>query len=418
MKRLFSSFFMAFVLLTTSTFANGLNLNSVGAKAGAMGGAFIGLADDYSAIFWNPAGISQVQNFQLAAYYCGVMPSASYKNSQLGIDAKTETQTYSSPGIMAYVPIDSGFISFGLGVYIPSGLGTTWNGDDFKNLTGGNSYEWMSKIGVINIAPALSIKLLPSLSLGAAFNLSYGFLDLKRPQYVLDPKNRQPIWGQYSESSSGWGFGGTFGLLFKPINLISIGATFRTANTIAFSGTAENDLLKAMMGDNYRDADLERDIQWPIWYGAGIALRPLGFLTITADIQYTNWKSLDTLDTKYTGWEAAGVTEGKMNMSWKSTMQIRFGAEANLFDFLAIRAGYYIDPAPAPDETLNILFPSIDYSGITFGLAFEFSHLTIEGSVEYLMGKERTITTQTMDNMAGVHNNDILAFWAGVVFDL
>ena len=32
----------------------------IGAKAGGMGGAFVGLADDPSAIFWNPAGLSQL----------------------------------------------------------------------------------------------------------------------------------------------------------------------------------------------------------------------------------------------------------------------------------------------------------------------------------------------------------------------
>lgn len=413
MKRLISSLFLAFVLLTTSTLANGLNLNSVGVKAGGMGGAFIGLADDYSAVFWNPAGISQIQNPQIAAYFTGVMPSSTYKQSAYGIDATSESQMFPVPGLMGYVPLDSGFLNIGLGIYIPSGLGVTWNGDDFKNMTGGQSFEWMSKIGVVNIAPAVSVQLLPSLSLGAAINISYGFLDLKRPQMILDPKNRQPIWGQYSESSSGWGFGAEIGLLFKPINLISIGATFKTANKISFSGTADNGLLPPSLGS----ADLTRDISWPIWMGAGIALKPISILTITADLQYTAWGNLDTITTTYTGWEAAGVTEGKMNLSWNSKTQIRFGAELELLKFLAIRAGYYIDPAPAPDETLNILFPSIDYAGPTFGLAFKFTHLTIEGSLEYLKGNERTIAVQTADNMAGIHNTNIFTFFVGAVLE-
>jgi hypothetical protein len=32
----------------------------IGAKAGGMGGAFVGLADDPSAVYWNPAGLSQL----------------------------------------------------------------------------------------------------------------------------------------------------------------------------------------------------------------------------------------------------------------------------------------------------------------------------------------------------------------------
>ena len=36
----------------------------VGARSEAMGGAIVGLADDASAIFWNPAGIVKVNNVQ------------------------------------------------------------------------------------------------------------------------------------------------------------------------------------------------------------------------------------------------------------------------------------------------------------------------------------------------------------------
>ena len=45
-------------VLTTGLFANGLNLNGFGARAAAMGGAFVGLANDYTAVYWNPAGLA------------------------------------------------------------------------------------------------------------------------------------------------------------------------------------------------------------------------------------------------------------------------------------------------------------------------------------------------------------------------
>ena len=47
--------------LTSGLIANGLSLNSMGTRALGMGGAFVGLADDASAIYWNPAGLSNVE---------------------------------------------------------------------------------------------------------------------------------------------------------------------------------------------------------------------------------------------------------------------------------------------------------------------------------------------------------------------
>jgi long-chain fatty acid transport protein len=52
----------ALLALSAMSFANGLNLNSLGTKALTMGGAFVGLADDFSAIFWNPAGLANFKN--------------------------------------------------------------------------------------------------------------------------------------------------------------------------------------------------------------------------------------------------------------------------------------------------------------------------------------------------------------------
>jgi len=40
---------------------------SVGTKAVAMGGAFTSIADDTSAIYWNPAGLAKIQNYSLYA---------------------------------------------------------------------------------------------------------------------------------------------------------------------------------------------------------------------------------------------------------------------------------------------------------------------------------------------------------------
>ncbi len=46
------------------TAANFLKIG-IGAKAGGMGGAFVGLADDPSAVYWNPAGLSQLGSPQV-----------------------------------------------------------------------------------------------------------------------------------------------------------------------------------------------------------------------------------------------------------------------------------------------------------------------------------------------------------------
>lgn len=58
-----SSCLLGLALLGTNMAAdaNGINLEGLGTRAVNMGGAYIAVADDASAIFWNPAGLGQLQ---------------------------------------------------------------------------------------------------------------------------------------------------------------------------------------------------------------------------------------------------------------------------------------------------------------------------------------------------------------------
>src|SRR5262245_57602845 len=49
---------LAVALLPIPRLAFGQNTEKMGVRASAMAGAFVGVADDGSAVFWNPAGIA------------------------------------------------------------------------------------------------------------------------------------------------------------------------------------------------------------------------------------------------------------------------------------------------------------------------------------------------------------------------
>jgi long-chain fatty acid transport protein len=274
----------------------------------------------------------------------------------------------------------------------------------------------------MTLAPTISLKVLNILSIGAAINLSYGTFELDRPMSQRNPLNsNQYLWGQYSETSSGFGFSGTIGALVKLSSDLSFGATYRTANSIAFEGTASHGILIGLLQANYKDADISREVTWPTWMGAGIAYKPVPGLTLALDAQYSQWSIMDSVETTYKNWEMVGLTKNFMVLKWEDAIQIRFGAEYELLKTVAVRAGFYLDPAPAPDATLNILFPSISYKALTCGASLKLPFIEVEAGLEYLMGTERDNTSSynaVEGGMPGLHNNNILAFSIGLVLNL
>lgn len=432
-KRTIFTLFFA-LLLSGSLFANGLSLNSIGTRALGMGGAFVGLANDYTAIYWNPAGLAG-QKSGIMVFATDVIPFATYKYDVYGIDAATKTNHYLSPNIFANYSMEAW--SFGLGLYVPAGLGAEWDGNDLRAFGGpayldagqtmanpyvGKSYKWRSELGVFSISPTVSYQITEQFSAGLAVNIYYGMFDMERAVDAVDLNQNPPAGGadgmvdnQYDETSTGLGYGFTIGLKYDVCEMLSLGATFRSQATVSFSGTVTNTAFEAY---NAKESDFDRDIDWPVWVALGLAYYPIDVLTITADVQYSQWsKSSKELVTDYKDpvWDAQIDQQGHnvMTLDWEDAIQYRLGLQYMANENLAFRVGYYHDPAPAPDETVNILFPSSTNHVITGGISYAMGNISLLFGAEYLMGAERDIEP-SVDNMPGKHQMDIAAFSAGI----
>jgi long-chain fatty acid transport protein len=118
-------------------------------------------------------------------------------------------------------------------------------------------------------------------------------------------------------------------------------------------------------------------------------------LTQTGDLQWTQWSTLDQIELKFIDpyWSLFMTASGenKMHLEWKDALQIRFGAEYWLRENLALRGGYYYDPTPTPDKTMNFLLPSYTFNVFTVGLGYTLDGLVIDLGFEFLAGKKRDV---------------------------
>jgi long-chain fatty acid transport protein len=410
--------------LSPLAMANGLNLNSLGSKALSMGGAFVGLADDFSTIFWNPAGIAQFKNKYFGFYGADLIPSSTFKMDAIVpgvgkvnlVDAKSATKHYLSGMGTYYHPISENLV-VGFGVYVPSGLGIAWDGTDFQNVSMNKAYDWSSKVGTVTFAPALAYQVNDMFMIGAALNINYGMFDIATHAGKAQVGSTVFDLGQYEESLTGWGIGATLGVLVKPNDMFSIGATLRTPSTVKFDGKASISNL-GLLGLN-GSSDLSREVTSPLWLAGGIAFKPMDQLTLTFDAQYTNWKKIQEVEANYKDpfWKLLMNQAGKdvMEMFWKDAIQFRFGGEYRINEGLALRAGFYHDPSPAPERTMNVLIPSYSFNVLTLGLGYKIGGLQIDAAFEYLKSDQREVDflkTQTdpewASAMPGVYNLKII----------
>lgn len=407
--------------------ANGLNLNSLGSKATAMGGAFVGLADDFSALFWNPAGIAQFKAKYFGFNGTDVIPSGKYRMDIIHpvagkvnmVEAKMESKHYLVGMAGYYHPISDNLVA-GFGVYVPSGLGASWDGADFSNISAGKTYEWNSKIGLVSIAPALAYKISDMFYIGGSLNINYGMFNLKMhagEAPISAPPHKLDL-GQYEESMTGWGYGVTLGVMVKPNEMFSLGAALRTSSRVKFKGEADISNMHLLKFNN--KSDTERTVEWPMWLAAGVAFKPMEKLVLTADLQWTQWSRIKEMETDYKDpfWKLMMAQAGDdiRPMHWQSALQVRLGAEYKLSETLALRGGFYRDPSPAPNKTMNVLLPNYDFNAFALGVGYALDGLQIDFGLEYLKGAERnveyvkTITDKEWAHaMPGIYNMTIIA---------
>lgn len=395
------------LVLASGLLGNGLNLNGFGARAAAMGGAFVGLADDFTAVFWNPAGLALLKKGTFGLTGDLLVPKSKYFLSS-SFDMKTKNKYYPAGLVGYFQPIGDRMV-VGLGAYTLSGLGADWDNTGFETALAYptpptfftpplENYVWRSFIGSFTLAPSVAVKINDWISFGATLNINYGFFQTDQwGAYTVLPTKPPTLlnMGQQNLDIKGWGYGATFGLLVKPSEWMSFGLTYRTQSKMKLRGTMAFDNIGLLGLPDSSDTSLE--VPSPTWLAGGVAVKPLENLTVTFDLQWTNWAKLSTLNVVFADplWAAALADESAMVLDWKNGLQVRGGLEYTAGDF-AIRAGYYNDPAPAPAETMNVLIPSFSFNSFTAGFGYGKGGFKVDVGLEYLIGQKRTITAGMM----------------------
>jgi hypothetical protein len=194
------------------------------------------------------------------------------------------------------------------------------------------------------------------------------------------------------------GFSWNVGLLYKPLDWLSLGGVYRSK----WSGSDDLDASYYEVGaasSGYRhwkgSATTESEIEWPDSYGFGIAVRPIPALTLSADYSVMNWSKAksnpqgpfwfcDTagdctaqFNNVDVAFPSGGPVEQRGEEFQNDQKSLRFGAEFVLRPgriLIPIRVGYYRITALAPlfDDRLFDTNPDAEFTGYTAGVGVAF----------------------------------------------
>ncbi len=400
--------------------ASGLALYP-GTDAAGMAGAFHAVADDWSAAFWNPAGLVQLPGSQISATGTAVLPDLTVTPNLLHGYATRPVyqnkQVLAFPGVNGFGRGGDERLAYGIAVFAPFGLGTKW---DLYNLPPGYNdavaypeFDSESDLKVVDVHPTVAYRVSPALSVGAGVSVNYA--DVSLHQVSLQPNGLQAqnplftplITGPYeflpidvNVSGTGFGFGGNVGALWKASEKLRVGASARFYGDLDISGSGTltgyfprseaqaAEFASVMHGlilagqatriDSARAVGywggavipanyvVSTKIPLPMNIGGGLAYQLSEKMLVAADVDWTQQSALDVITLKLRRVGAVPSAFGDslddmLHENWTDVVRVSVGARYALGQIKGLDAmlsgGYYHDPTPIPDDTITPLIP-------------------------------------------------------------
>jgi long-chain fatty acid transport protein len=364
------------VLSPTIVFGLGLRLPDQDAFATGRGEAFVATADNPSAIYYNPAGITQLEGQNVRAGVYGISLNDHF--SGLGTSFNTRDSIQAAPQAYYTFSFEDIPLSLGLGLYSPYGLSVSWpNNVPFDQAGYQGSLEYLT------LNPVIAYKILPTLSIAAGPTINYAKLDLH--QTVTGPGSDF----RFNGDGVSPGFNG--GILWQPLTKWSFGASYRSESRMHFSG--DTSFSSPLIGGG-SSGSTGANANFPFPQNAifGVSFRPTPKWNFEVDADWTDWHALKTVSVSATpiGLGLGGAAN-TIPFHWESSFFYEFGATYYLNDDWHVSGGYIYSENSVPDASFNAVVPDSDRHIWSLGVGSKYKNFSWDATYQLAWGPQRTV---------------------------
>jgi long-chain fatty acid transport protein len=159
------------------------------------------------------------------------------------------------------------------------------------------------------------------------------------------------------------------------------GLIYRTAIQHKYKGEIAVNDPTGFVGSSVSDAVAK--MTFPDTVTLGYSFKPNAKWRINADVGWINWSTTNDL-------EINGTTTYPKD--WLSTITLAVGAQYSVTDALRLRAGYFYDPTPIPENNFSPFLPDSNANTVTLGLGYDiFKNTTLDVAYARMFYQARTV---------------------------
>lgn len=377
-------------LLPSAAFALGTRIADQNPEATARGNAFAATADNPSAIFYNPAGITQLDGTELLMGGYAITLDA-----RVSLDADGDNRSFSNTNtefqiapqaFLTWKPEKSP-VALGFGIYAPFGFSLEYPDDTpFRTIAKKGSIQYMT------FNPVMAWKVTDTLSVAAGAMINYATVELEQGALAVGDKFRF--------EGDGVAYGFNAGILWKPHRMHSFGINYRSATNVNFEGDTE------LQYDGFdvetpfgpfpvpgvdRNESASARFHFPQNIVLGYAFTPSEDWNFEFNIDWTDWERLNDVTLKQDKSDKI-----VMPFNWRSSFFYEFGVTKKFSHGLRVSAGYIYSENSVPNESFNPIVPDQDRHIYSIGIGQTLNRFKWDLAYQWTHGPERTIDNGTL----------------------
>lgn len=429
------------LLLPLTGYSLGSRIPDQDAEATARGGAFTATADNPSAIYYNPAGIMQMDGLTSLISGYGILIHEHYdplKGDKVNHQTTNEQKLQGVPqSYYVYHPKGKPF-AVGLGIYTPFGFSL-----EYPDNTSFRQEGLYGSVQFITVNPVLAVQVTRSLSIGIGVSVNYINAELRQG---LTPNTGD----LFSFKGDGFAVGANAGILWKPTPRQAIGLSYHSPVEGDLSGHTSAHLngseLRASEAGNRQIAagrqalaagiqqinslpippaqkqaliananatfaaqlaaagvpasgvfpttfprlGAKGSLPFPQYATLGYSFRPTPDWNLEADIDWTDWDTLNTLTIHQS--DGSSI---KIPFNWKHSFMYRLGASRMIHGY-RVSAGYMYSENSVPTDSFSPVIPDSARDIFSLGVGHTFGSYSIDLAYQLSIGPKRTVVRNSI----------------------
>ena len=416
----------ALLIMPSLTWGSGFSLFEHGNRAMAMGGAFTAVADDPSALFWNPAGMAFQTDEGIQVMFGAILiaPEQTFYGESPypgeGYTTDQVEQTFPPAHFYLGIPINDRLeVSFSFSS--PFGLGTEWD-DDFL----GRYIAKKTDIMNFDLGVSMAYQLSEKFAFGIGVDYMMGTIELEQSVGLINPFNQQltdVAEAKLETTGINSAFAWNVGLLWKIGGGFTLGGVYRSGFTIDYEGDGafnqvltgypEFDAVITSFLPFDEKVPMRTSIEFPDYWTIGLSWQNEKW-TLSGQYGVMGWTSFDELAIIFPeNPELSSVVRAE----YEDAAQYRIGGEYRASQHVAIQLGYLFDETGQPIQSMSPLLGDGDRTGYSAGFSYYTDRFRVDFGYMYLETDPRSTEGSSWEGFDGTYD-DGKAHLAGATFTI